>query len=436
MSQVSHCVKVEEISPVKKKLFFDIPWADVKDELDSAYKIVGRKARIKGFRPGKTPRKILETYYKEEAEDGAISSIVNKVYWNAIEEANIIPVAQPVIDQKGIETEKNFEFTATVEIKPQIEPKDYLGMEIDKEEIDVSDGDVQSRLERLRHVYSTMEDANEDRGAREGDLVTLDFEGRLDGVSHRDLKAEQYMLEIGTNRFLPGFEEQIIGLKVGEQKEFQLKVSEDYPSKDVAGKEAVFSVTVRGIKEKILPALDESFVRNFEKYQTLDDLKADLRKGLESETGERIRASVRKNIVDRLLEANSFEIPDTFVERQTYSLMMDTHRRLAMNGMDPGKASEIVERMKDRLKSNAERMVRTTLLLESIADRESIQVEEADVEKRLGEIAQNFGQPLEEVKKLYEKEDLMETLRGEIREEKTLDFIEGKAKINLVKRES
>lgn len=435
MNEANHCVKVEEISPVKKKFFFDIPWADVKEELDSAYRIVGKKAKIKGFRPGKTPRKILETYYKEEAEGDAITNIVNKVYWNAVEEARVVPVAHPVIDQKGIESDTNFEFTATVEIKPLIEPKGYLGLEIDKEEMGISDDDVRNRLEGIRNVYSTLEDLKDDRGVMEGDLVTVDFEGRVEGVPHKDLKADQYTLEIGTKRFLPGFEEQIMGMKAGEQKDIQINVPEDYPLTDAAGREAVFSVTIRGIKEKILPVLDENFVRNFEKYQFLDDLRADVRKGLESEASARIRASVKKNIMDKILEANSLEVPGTFVERQTYSLMLDAQRRMAMNGMDPGKASEIAARMQERFKEDAERMVRTTLLLESIADKESIQVEEADLDKKMRELAESFGQPLEEVKKFYEKEGMMDALRGELREEKTLDYIEGKAKINLMKKD-
>jgi len=434
-NEANHCVKVEEISPVKKKFSFDVPWLDVKEELDSAYRIVGKKARIKGFRPGKTPRKVLETYYKDEAEGDAISRIVNRVYWNAVEETKIIPVAQPVIDQKGIEKEKNFEFTATVEIKPVIEPRDYLDLEIEKkEEVDIVEDDVQRRLEDLRQVYSTLEDPKEDRGIREGDLATIDFEGRLDGVSLKELKAEQYPLEIGSKRFVPGFEEQLTGMKAGESKEIQVRFPDDYHSKDVAGKDVVFSVKVKGIKEKILPALDEHFVKNFEKYETLDEIRADIRKGLKTEAETRIRALVIKNMVDRLLEKNPVDVPETFVERQIYSMMLDAQRRMAMNGMDPQKASEIAARMHDTLKGEAERMVKTSLLLESIADKESIQVEESDLEEKMKNLAERFGQTVDEVKKFYGKDDMVEALRNEIREEKTLDFIEGKAKIKIVKK--
>jgi trigger factor len=434
VNEASHCVKVEEISAVKKRFSFDIPWPDVREELDSAYRIVGKKARIKGFRPGRTPRKVLETYYKDEAESDAISRIVNRVYWSAVEEAKVIPVAQPVIDQKGIEKDKNFEFTATVEIKPSIEPRDYLDLEIEKEEVEISEDDVQRRLEDLRQAYSTLEDPKEDRSIREGDLATIDFEGRLDGVSLKELKADQYPLEIGSKRFVPGFEEQMKGMKTGESKDIQVRFPDDYHSKDLAGKDVVFSVTVKGIKEKILPALDEHFVKNFEKYETLDEIRAEIRKGLKAETEARIRESVVKYMVDKLMEKNPMDVPDAFVERQIYSLMLDAQRRMAMNGMDPKKAAEIAARMHDTLKGEAERMVKTSLLLESIADKESIQVEETDLEEKMRALAERFGQTVDEVKKFYGKDDMIEALRNEIREEKTLDFIEAKAKIKFVKK--
>ncbi len=434
VNEVSHCVKVEEISPVKKRFSFDIPWPDVKEELDSAYRTVGKKARIKGFRQGKTPRKVLETYYKDEAEGDAISRIVNRVYWNAVEQAKVVPVAQPVIDQTGIEKEKNFEFTATVEIKPCIEPKDYLNLEIEKEEFEIAEDDIQNRLEGLRQVYSTLADLKEDRGIKEGDHAMIDFEGRLDGTPLKELKADQYPLEIGSKRFVPGFEEQMIGMKVGEWRDIKVTFPDDYHSTDIAGKEVVFSVTVKGIKEKILPALDENFVKNFEKYESLDEIRADIRKGLEAEMEARIKASVVKNIVDKLIEHNPTDVPEAFVERQIYSLMLDAQRRMAMNGMDPKKAAEIAARMHDKFKGEAERMVKTSLLLESIADKESVQVEETDLDEKMKILAARFNQNVEEVKKLYDKEDMIEALRTEIREEKTLDFVEGKAKIKIVKK--
>ena len=208
-------VKIEEINPVKKKLSFEIPWEEVRKELDSAYSKVGKKARIKGFRPGKTPRKVLETYYRDEAEGEAISSLITRAYWEAVEENKLTPATPPVIDQKGIEQDKDFQFTVTVEVSPQIDPKDYLGMEIEQDEVNVSTSDVEKRLEELRQVYSTLEDMEDDRGIETGDYVTIDFQAKLNGEPIKDFKGENVLLEIGSNRFVPGFEEKMVGLKKG-----------------------------------------------------------------------------------------------------------------------------------------------------------------------------------------------------------------------------
>lgn len=434
MDDRSHSVTIEDISSVKKKFSFDIPWVNVKEELESAYRVVGKKAKIKGFRAGKIPRKILETYYRGEAEDEAISNIVNKVYWDAVEENKVVPVSQPVIDQKGIEKDKNFAFTATVEVKPVIEPKDYIGLDIEKEELEVREEDVRQRLEGLRQVYSTLEDLKEDRGILAGDFASIDFEGRLGGELRKELKAENHLLEIGSKRFVPGFEDQLVGAKAGERKVIQVTFPDDYPSADLAGKEVSFSVTIKNIKTKNVPPLDENFVKNFEQYESLSDLEADVRKNLGEERTAEIKASMVKAMVDKLIDNNPLDVPGAFVERQIYSMMLDAQRRMAMNGMDPKKAAEIAARMHDRFKGDAERIVKTSLLLESIADKETIEVTEADLEERIRSIAAGYREKFEDVKKIYDEKDMLDSLRAEVREQKTLDFIEGKAKIKIGKR--
>ena len=201
-------VKVEDVSPVKKKLSFEIPWDDVKKELDSAYQTVGKKAKIKGFRPGKTPRKVLETYYKDEAEGEAISNLINKNYWDALEKNNITPASQPTIDQSGIKPEADYVFSATVETKPVIEPKDYLGIELEKEQAAVGEADIDKRIDELRNMYSTLEEIGEDHPVATGDFASIDFQGSVEGKELDSLKSENHLLEIGSKRFIPGFEEE------------------------------------------------------------------------------------------------------------------------------------------------------------------------------------------------------------------------------------
>jgi trigger factor len=394
-------VKIEDISSVKKRLSFDIPWLDVKKELDIAYREVGKKAKVKGFRPGKTPRKVLETYFKDDAEGEAVTNIVNRVYWDAVEKHQMMPVTKPVVDQKGIEAEKDFSFTITVEVKPIVDPNDYLGIEVEQEELEIGEEDVSERLENIRQGYSTLEDLKEERGIVEGDFANIDFEGELNDVTRPELKAENYLLEIGSKKFVPGFEEKLIGSRPGETREISVTFPEDYHSRDLAGKEVSFSVIVKGIKEKIVPSLDENFVKNFEKYETLDDIRADIRKAVEEEKQAKIHSDVTKTLVSKLIECNPIEVPEAMVERQIYSMMLDGQRRMTANGMDPKNALEIMTRMHDRFKDEAERTVKTSLILESIAERESISVEEKDLEEKMKHIAERYGEDQESVKKLY-----------------------------------
>ena len=283
MSDISAAVKIEDISAVKKKLSFDIPWVDVKNELDSVYRSVGKKAKIKGFRPGKIPREILEKNYREEAEGETIANLVNRYYFETLKEKEILAVTQPEIEEKGIEAEKDFSFSATVEVEPVVEPKDYLGLELEKEELVVTDADLEAKMLEIRNMFATMEEMTQDRGIQTGDFVTFDFNGTLAGEHLKELKSDNHMLEIGSKTFVPGFEEQLVDLKQDELKTFTVKFPDNYNAAHLAGKDVEFTVNIKGIQVKKLPEIDEQFIKNFEHYESLDDLKADVLKSLEEE---------------------------------------------------------------------------------------------------------------------------------------------------------
>jgi trigger factor len=427
-------VKIEEINSVKKKLSFDIPWSDVKNELDSAYLVVGKKARIKGFRPGKVPRKVLEVHYRDEAEGEAISNLVSKSYLEALEKNDIMAIDQPVIDQKGIENEQNFNYTATVEIHPVVEPKDYTGLEVEKTELKVTKKDVDSRLDQLKEMYATLEDVEEDRGLEEGDFAVIDFEVTVDGNEKKELASKNYMLQLGAGMFIPGFEDKLKGLKKGEAKEVNITFPDNFEPKDIAGKEGVYSVTIKDIREKKVPELDAEFIKNFEKYESLNDLKKDIKKTIEEEKKASVESDVTKKLVDALLEKNEFEVPSLWIERQIYIMTLDAQQRLIRNGMPPDKVMEISANLHDRFQEQATVMVKSTLLLNKIAEKESITVEENEIEERLKEIATQTARDLETVKETYEKNNLTEGLKNEILEKKTLEFIKDKATIKTAKK--
>jgi len=432
VSDISSAVKIEDISTVKKKLTFDIPWPDVKNELDAVYRTVGKKAKIKGFRPGRIPRSILERHYRKEAEEETVSNLVNRYYWETLQEKEIPAVIQPEIEQKGIEEEKNFTFSATVEVEPVVEPKDYLGLDLEKEEPVVTEEDLEERMKEIRQMFATMEEVTEERGVIDGDYVNLDFAGALAGEKLKELQSEDYLLEIGSKTFVPGFEEQLIGMRKGEKKTVAVRFPEKYQAAHLAGKEIEFEVHIKGIRIKKLPELDEQFIKNFEHYESLEDLKADIRKNLEEEKKRKIALAFERLIGDRLLERNTFEVPDSFIERQIYYMMSDTQRRMVSNGMDPKKAAEFSFKLHDQFREEATKIVKTVLLLKGIARKEGLIAGEDEVEARIRELAAKRAQDYEALKQSLEKDDLMDNIRSEILNRKTYEFLEAKANITMI----
>jgi trigger factor len=422
-------IKVEEVSPIKKKISFEIPWEEVKKELDTAYRTVGKKAKIKGFRPGKTPRHILETYYREDAEGEAVSNLVQRSFEEAIQANNLMPVARPQIEQNGIQADQSFTYSATVEVEPVIEPQGYTGLELQKEDTAVTDRDVDVRLEELRNMYSSLKDVEAGRAVQEGDFLLIDFEGKLDGETRKELTETGFRIEVGSKRLVPGFEDALVGLKQGESKEFTVRFPEDYHVKEFAGKDITFHVTVKDIKVQVLPDLDENFVKNFDKYDSMEALRTDLRKSLEEEKSARAKASLQKAINEKLLEKNPFEVPEAYVERQIFNMMVEYQRRMVMNGMDPDNAAKVAANLHDQFRDEAARMVRTGILLQRIAETESLAVDDKEVDDRIRETASRYGRDFESMKLSYEKDNMIDRLRDQLLEEKTLDFIESRANI-------
>ena len=234
---------------------------------------------------------------------------------------------------------------------------------------------------------------------------------------------------MGSKRLVPGFEEALVGLKKGESKEFTVKFPEDYHVKEFAGNDITFNVTVQDVKVKVLPELDENFVKNFNKYDNLEALKTDLRKSLEEEKGSAVKTKLQKAIHDKLLEKNPFEVPEAYVERQIFNMMIEYQRRMVMNGMDADSAANVAANLHDQFRDEAARMVRAGILLQKIAEKESLAVNDQEIDDRIRETATRYGRDFETMKLSYEKDNLIDRLKDQLLEEKTLAFIESRANI-------
>jgi trigger factor len=346
-------VKIEDLSPVKKKLSLEIPWNEVKNELDAVYHDVGKKAKLKGFRPGKIPRKVLETYFKDQAEQETTTNMVNKYYWQTLEDRKIIPISQPEINQEGIKENTNFAFTASFETAPEFEPENYKGIDLEKEEFKITDDDIKKRIDEIRQMFATMEEVKEDRAAVKGDFVVIDFDGSLNGESYEELKAESHFLEIGSGKFVPGFEEQLIGAKKEEKREIKVTFPADYHESKLAGQEVVFNVFVKSIRAKKLPDNDDSFIKNFEKYNTFEEFENDVRASLEEKNQQMAKVNFHDTITEKLIKENDFEVPPSLVERQIYYMMADNQRRMISAGIDEEQAMKFSLKMHDKFKDDA-----------------------------------------------------------------------------------
>lgn len=427
-------IKMEELSPVKKKMSIEVPWIHVKEELDAVYREVGKKAKIKGFRPGKVPRNVLETFFKEQVEGDTITNIVNKYYWQALEDRRLISISKPDITEEGLKENTDFSFTASFETEPEFEPKGYKNIELEKENIQITDNDLENRFTQIRQMFATMEEIKEERPAAKGDFVTIDFAGSLNGEFFKELKAENYFLEIGSQRFVPGFEEQLVDMKNNETKSINVTFPEDYSEKKFAGKEVIFSVTLKNIKEKKLPEMDEAFIKNFDRYNTLEELKNDVRQTLEEESKKMSETGLQNKIIEILLKENDIEAPPSLVERQIYFMMADTHKRMVSAGMDEKNAMELSFKMHDNFKDEAAKIVRTFLILKKIAQKESFVVEDAEIDKHIQDLAETYGRDYSLLKNAYEKEERKDGLRSELIQKKVFDFIEQHANIKVIEK--
>jgi trigger factor len=422
-------VEIEKTGPFEKKIFFEIPGDVVSNEVESTYRILNRNAKIKGFRPGKVPRSILERYYKTQVETEVAAKLIEDSYGKAVEEYHLSPVAPPSVLDRTFEPGKDFKFSVSVEVKPEIEVEGYEGLEVERPKVVVTDEEVETRLKGLQDSHAQLKPVEVERPVQKGDLVIVDFTGTLDGKPLEGWKVNDHLVEVGSKTLVGALDERLVGLPRGEEREIPLALPQDYSRKELAGKEVKVRVKVKEIKEKILPALDDDFAKEVGEFQTLGELRSRLRKTLEEQAQARTDQGVKEKLLDLLREKHAFPIPQSMLDRQIEHIMARTEVQLARQGLKLNTAGLDTPKIRESLAPNAEKEVRGTLILEKVAAKENISVSDEEVEKKLQELAAQLNQRVEAVKSYYQKQDRMEDLRALLLEEKTLDFLLGKAKI-------
>jgi trigger factor len=414
-------IDVEDLGSTKKRLQIGVPAEIVTKEIDSAYRKLGKKAKIKGFRPGKVPRTVLQRYYGDYIRDEVINKLVNDTYFKALSEKDIKPVSQPTIDNGTLEEGKAFEYSAIVEVKPDIALKDYLGLQLKASRANVGKGDVEKRLRELQNLHAQLATVEKRRKTREGDFVIIDYEGFSEGRSFDGSSGKDFMLQIGDGRFIPGFDEKLIGLERNDQKEVEVTFPEGHPT--MAGRRAVFRVKLKEIKEKILPKLDDEFAKDIGEYQDLKELKAKIREDLKREGEESVKRDLERQLTEKLIDGNPFDVPRSMVEHQIEYLVADTKIRLASQGLALQDVGADEGRLRKDFEDTAIKRVKQGLILEKISGLEEISVKDEEVTERLRQISLRTNQNVEKVRGYYQEGARMEELKARILEEKTLEFL-------------
>jgi trigger factor len=425
-------VSVEEINSIKKKVNVEVPEDQVIKEVDSFYRELNKKAKIKGFRPGKVPRNILERHFKDYVKAEVIQKLIQESYPQALSEAKLHPISNPMIDPGEMEGGKPFQYAATVETKPDLKLEGYCGLKIEGKKEGVKDEEVEERLKNLQNVHAQLKTVSDSRPVQHGDFVILDYEASMEDKPLDEGKATDFTVEVGSGRFIPDFEEKLVGLKPEEEKEMEVSFPEDYGYKKWAGKTLSFHVKIKEIKEKILPVLDDEFAKDLGDYSSLEDLRLKLREEIEKEKKLILERQLKDQVVEQLLQANSFEVPESLVEEQARTLVSDTKMRLAAQGVDFKNLGLSEDKLQGDYREMAQKQVRTFLILEKIADQEGIAVTDEEAEDRIREISERIHQKFDAVKRYYEKNGLIPEVKAGIMSEKTLNFLLEKANVNYL----
>lgn len=400
---------VEKISSNKVKLSFDIDSAKFDEAMGKAYLKVRKQVNIPGFRKGKAPRKLIENMYGEAVfYDEALELIFDEVYGPAVEEHKIDVVDRPEIDVQEIGAGKNLKFTCEVFVKPDVTLGEYKGVVVAKETTEVTDAQVDAKIEEERAKQATEAEV-EGRAVVEGDTVNLDYSGSVDGVAFAGGTAEAQTLKIGSHSFIPGFEEQMVGMNIGEEKDLEVTFPEQYHSEELAGKAAVFHVKVNSITETQLPELDDEFAKDISEFDTLDEYKANIRTKLEAEAAERDSNNYTNAVIEKVLENATVEIPEAMIERQIDSMMRDFEYRLMGQGL---KLSDFMKYTGQDEKAfragyhaQAEKSVKAHLVLEAIEKAEGVDATEEQVDAQIAQFAPQTGKSVEELKQTLTEAD-------------------------------
>lgn len=431
-------VKVEELSGVQRRLMVELPAAEVDKTLNKLYNQLKGRAKVKGFRPGKVPRPILERYYRDQVAGEAAQSLLGTSYSQALKETGLEPLAQPEFDFQAPQAGQDFVYKLTFDIRPEfaLEPEAYKGFEIQEPKLEASDQEIQQRLEQLRERQALLVPMEEERPAAIGDVVVVDYQSFEGDEPVEGGVAENVDLELGSGGMQQEIEAALVKAQVGDTVEATVHFDHDNPNQALAGKDVRFVMTVKGLKNKMLPELDDDFARSIgAEFDNLQVLKDRLRSDLEEMYQQQKDQAVRRQILDHIRGLGEFELPTSLVAQEVEDMAAEFKRRLQQSGMDPEQAGLDEAKLAEDFQEQAQKKVRAGIVLGKISDMEKVQVDQEDIDAEFETMARKTGQPAEVLKDIYNKNNAMPSLTSRLLEEKTLQVIKAGAIIKLVAAE-
>ncbi len=423
-------IKIEKTGNANElKLSFEVEAARFDEAIKKVYDKSAKYFNIPGFRKGKAPMAIVEKYYGDEIfYEDAFNEIVPEIYEKELKENNIEAVSKPDLDVTQIGKGQDLKFTAIVQTKPEVKLGKYKGIELKKVEYNVSDEDIDHEIGHMAEKNARIVPV-EDRAVEEKDITVIDFEGSVDGVKFEGGKAEGHELEIGSGSFIPGFEEQIIGMKIDEEKDITVKFPEDYFSEDLKGKDAVFKVKLHEIKRKELPEINDDFAKDTSEFETLAELKNSIKEKLEEENKSRAKYETEEAAIKEACKATEIDIPSGMIETELDNMVKDVEARLSYQGMNMEMYLQMkgktMEEFKKEGEEQAKEAVKTRLVLEQIVKDEKLEADSDKVEEKLEEMAKAYGKDKEELRK---NEYFMDYIKKQLTQEAAIDLIVTNAK--------
>ncbi|OEU49759.1 MAG: trigger factor [Desulfobacterales bacterium C00003060] len=429
-------VDVEDVTTLKKILHIEIPKADVHRELDKAYTTLKKNVRIKGFRPGKVPRSILEQRFKKDVHAEVFGQLIQESYVEALRETEFVPLGEPIVDSPELEADQPYHYSATIEVRPFIQDLNLGSLRLKKNVYRVADDEVETQLKVLQKNQAKLRTIEEDRPVEKGDFVLIDYEGFKDGKPFAPAgKTENFLVEVDSGRILEDFDQQLLGMRPKTTKEFLMHFPDHYFNKDLSGLDITFTVMLKEIREELLPEIDDEFAKSLGKHETITELKQAIRKELERSYEARSEQELRHDIINKLLEQATIELPEVLINHELSAVVNEAKEAVSHRGLSLEETGQTEETLSENYRPLAERRVREYLLLEKVIDQEGLTATDEILEQAYNEMAENMHQPVNTIKQFHENnKEAYEVFKQRVLEKEAIKSIIASSTLETIEK--